>query len=82
MMTLTQKKQEFAVFCIEGVAARMGVTGAEVYAELYRLGAVEPLLFDSYEVLHTQSKERIVDEVMQVMREWKEREQHGRSKSC
>ena len=63
MMTLTQKKQEFAVFCIESVAARMGVTGAEIYAELYRLGAVEPLLFDSYEVLHTQSKERIVEGV-------------------
>lgn len=75
MMTLARKKQEFAVFCIESVAACMGVTGAEVYAELYRLGAIEPLLFDSYEALHTQSKERVVEEVMQVMREWKERQE-------
>lgn len=76
-MTLIEKKQEFAVFCIESVAARLGCTGADVYAELYRLGAVEPLLFDSYDVLHTQSKEFVVDEVIQLIKEWKSREEKG-----
>ena len=47
---------EFAVFCIENVAAKLRVDAERVYQA-------------EYEVLHTQSREYIVDDLLDVMKE-------------
>ena len=47
---------EFAVFCIENVAAKLGVDAERVYQAFT-------------EVLHTQSREYIVDDLLDVMKE-------------
>ena len=56
---------EFAVFCIENVAAKLGVDAERVYQAFTEQSYIVP----EYEVLHTQSREYIVDDLLDVMKE-------------
>ena len=57
---------EFVVFCIENVAAKLGMDAERVYqAFAEKSGYIVP----EYEVLHTQSREYIVDDLIDVMKE-------------
>ncbi|MEG1545252.1 MAG: DUF3791 domain-containing protein [Tannerellaceae bacterium] len=67
MMTIDDRSTEFVVFCIENTAARIDRSGSEVYSELLKLNAIETFLYASYPALHTQSKEYIVDEVLEFI---------------
>lgn len=65
-----QNELEFAVFCIENVAARLGVNAAKVYrAFTEKSDILRGYIVPEYEVLHTQSKEYIVDDLLDVMKE-------------
>ena len=61
---------EFAVFCIENVAAKLGVK-AEVILQAFteKSDILNGYIVPEYESLHTQSREYIVDELLFVMRE-------------
>ena len=61
---------EFAVFCIENVAAKLGVK-AEVIFQAFteKSDILNGYIVPEYESLHTQSREYIVDELLFVMRE-------------
>ena len=67
-MNQAQRTTEFAVFCIENTAARLGVSGREVFRELNRTDGINRFLFPSYPTLHTQGKDYIVDETLQYIR--------------
>ena len=64
------RELEFAVFCIENVAARLGV-GAELVYKAFTeksdilYGYIVPV----YEPLHTQGKDYIVNELLELMEE-------------
>jgi hypothetical protein len=61
---------EFAIFCIENVAARLGVNAEQVYrAFTENSNILNGYIVPEYEVLHTQSREYIVDDIIDVMRE-------------
>ncbi len=61
---------EFAIFCIENVAARLGVNAEQVYrAFTEKSNILNGYIVPEYEVLHTQSREYIVDDIIDVMRE-------------
>jgi hypothetical protein len=61
---------DFAIFCVESVAEYLGVSGGAVYALLARdSGILDDYVIPSYDVLHTQSKEYIVNDVVGYMRE-------------
>ena len=54
---------EFAVFCIENVAAKLGVDAECVYqAFAEKSDILNGYIVPEYEVLHTQSREYIVDD--------------------
>ena len=60
----------FAVFCIENVAAKLGVDAERVYqAFAEKSDILNGYIVPEYEVLHTQSREYIVDDLLDVMRE-------------
>ncbi len=64
------EKIEFAVFCIENVAMRLNKDASEVYRALNdKSHILTAYIIPNYEVLHTQGKEYIVDDVLEVMRE-------------
>ena len=61
---------EFAVFCIENVAAKLGVDAERVYqAFTEKSNILNGYIVPEYEVLHTQSREYIVNDLLDVMKE-------------
>ena len=61
---------EFAIFCIENVAAKLGMDAERVYqAFAEKSDILSGYIVPEYEVLHTQSREYIVDDLIDVMKE-------------
>lgn len=61
---------EFSVFCIENIAQRLQVNAEQVYAALTEKSDIlHSYIVPGYDILHTQSKDYIVDDILQVMQE-------------
>lgn len=61
---------EFAVFCIENIAQRVGADAVRVYDALAEKSDIlNSYIVPEYEILHTQSKDYIVDDILELMRE-------------
>lgn len=64
------RELEFAIFCIESVAAKLGIDAEQVYQAFTEKGDIlHGYIVPEYEVLHTQSREYIVDDLLDVMKE-------------
>lgn len=64
------RELEFAVFCIENVAEKLGADAVRVYqAFTQESDILYGYIVPEYEVLHTQSREYIVDDLLDVMKE-------------
>lgn len=61
---------EFAVFCIENIAIRLGKNNEEIYLMLTEKSDIlNSYIIPEYEMLHTQSKDYIVDDIISLMEE-------------
>ena len=61
---------EFAIFCIEGVADKLQLPGNVVYDLLTKKSSIlADYVVASYDVLHTQSKQYVVDDIISFMKE-------------
>ncbi len=69
--TIKNKQElEFAVFCVENVAAALGKPSGDVYRALSGdNGILHQYIIPSYDVLHTQGKDYIVNDICEVMEE-------------
>ena len=66
----SDRELEFAVFCIENVADALGKPSDSVYRALTGKGDVlNQYIVPSYDVLHTQGREYIVNDIREVMEE-------------
>lgn len=66
----TDDELHFAVFCIESIAERLNVDSAIVYDALSKNSDIlQQYIVPCYETLHSQDKEYIVDEILEVMKE-------------
>jgi len=64
------RELEFAVFCIESVAEALGKPSDAVYRALTGEGDIlNQYVVPSYDVLHTQGREYIVNDIREVMAE-------------
>lgn len=64
------RELEFAIFCIENIAVKLGVSAEKVYDALTEKSDIlNDYIIPEYEVLHTQGKEYIVDDIIEVMKE-------------
>ena len=58
------------MFCIENVAAALGKPSGDVYRALSGDGGIlRQYIVPSYDVLHTQGREYIVNDIREVMAE-------------
>ncbi len=65
---LTNDNLEFAIFCIENVAIRLGVGAEKVFIALTEKSDIlDSYILPCYDVLHTQGKDYIVDDILDVM---------------
>ena len=63
---LTNDNLEFAIFCIENVAIRLGAEKVFV-ALTEKSDILDSYILPCYDVLHTQGKDYIVDDILDVM---------------
>ena len=66
---MSDKQIEYLVFCIENVAKELGKSGSELFQILNSSGLLHSYIIPSYEALHTQSKQYIVDEIVSLLKE-------------
>ena len=63
-----ENELEFAIFCIENLASYLGKDPRSVYNALNESGVLYRYIIPGYETLHTQSKEYIVNDIVDVMK--------------
>lgn len=64
------RELEFVVFCIENVAATIDAAPEKVYLALTEKSDIlNSYIVPEYDVLHTQSKDYIVRDILDVMQE-------------
>ena len=57
------------LFCIEGLAKKLGKDGREVYQILTEDSDIlNSYIVPSYDVLHTQGKDYIIEDILDVMK--------------
>ncbi len=61
---------EFTVFCIENIAMRLEKNAEEIYQVLAEKSDIlNSYIIPEYEVLHTQSKDYIVEDIISLIEE-------------
>jgi len=67
---MNTKELEFAVFCIENVAEYLGLKGDDTYKLLTEKSDIlDNYIIPCYDALHTQGKEYIVNDIVEVLHE-------------
>ena len=57
----------FVIFCVSGLAERLGTSAREAYHRLKDCGAIGQYIVPCYDVLHTFSKDYIIDDLILYM---------------
>lgn len=66
----TVDELEFTIFCIENVARRLRISAEKIYDALTQKSDIlNEYIVPNYEILHTQDKEYIVDDLLHVMKD-------------
>ena len=61
---------EFTIFCIENTAEHLGLKGDEIYKLLTeKSNILDNYIIPCNDALHTQGREYIVNDIVEVMRE-------------
>ena len=61
---------EFAVFCIENVAARLNMNAEHIYQKFTTdSNILNGYIIPEYEILHTQGREYMVNDILDVMKQ-------------
>lgn len=58
----------FAVIAIETAAKKYGIKPSELSARLEKQGLIEGRLWKYYDMLHTQSRDYVADDLMEALR--------------
>lgn len=67
---MTEDQLEFAIFCIENLAERMGRPTPQVFDLLTKQSdLLYGYILPSYDVLHTQGKDYIVEDILSLLRQ-------------
>ena len=61
---------EYVIFCIENIAEKLKKKADQIYVELTKKSNIlNDYIVPEYEMLHTQGKEYIVNDIIEVMKE-------------
>ena len=66
---MSEAELEFALFCIESVAQKLCCDAVVVYDALAQSGVLDEYIIPCFDALHTQGKEYIVREIIEVLHE-------------
>lgn len=60
---------DFVTYCIGNLARHLNLSAGEVYRKLKDSGILSEYIVPSYDVLHTFSKEYLMEDLIEYMRE-------------
>lgn len=60
---------DFVTYCIGNLSRRLGMSGKDVYKRLKASGILSEYIIPSFDVLHTFSKEYLMEDLTGYMRE-------------
>ena len=60
---------DFATYCIGNLSRRLGMPAKDVYQRMKTSGILSEYIVPSYDVLHTFSKEYLMEDLTDFMRE-------------
>ncbi len=67
---ISNNELEFAIFCIENIAVFLKLKAQTVYKLLTKDSDIlKEYIIPEYEILHTQSKDYIVNDIVELMKE-------------
>jgi len=70
LTAMTEEQSFFAVFCIESIADDLETTGDKVYKILTEDSDIlDNYIIKNYDALHTQGKDYIVNDIIELMKE-------------
>jgi len=64
------RKIHFAVMAIESGARILGISSREMHDRLKAQGLIHNRLIGRYELLHTQSREWVAEDIVQTLKNW------------
>ena len=60
---------DFVTYCIGNLSRRLNLSAGEVYRRLKQSGILTDYIIPSYDVVHTFSKEYLLEDLIEYMRE-------------
>ena len=66
----TQVIMAFVATCVEATARTLGTSYQEVYQRMKRLDLIDKYIYPCYNVLHTESRENLVQDLLECMNNW------------
>ena len=60
---------DFVTYCIGNLSRRLGLNACDVYQRLKTSGILTDYIIPSYDVLHTFSKEYLMEDLIDFMKE-------------
>lgn len=60
---------DFVTYCIGNLSRRLGISAGDVYLKLKNSGILDNYIIPSYDVLHTFSKEYLMEDLTDYMKE-------------
>ena len=65
---MDEKTMHFVIFCVGNVADALQISERETYNRMMRSGIIRSYIEPCYDVLHTFSREYIVEDLIDLMR--------------
>ncbi len=65
----TDDQLEFAIFCIENIAHFLHIDTIQLYNKLYESDILNHYIVANYNILHTQDKNYIINDIINIMPE-------------
>ena len=63
----------FAASCVESVAVALNQPATEVYQRMKRVNLIDGYIFPCYEVLHSESRENVTQDIIQTLELWEQK---------
>lgn len=63
-------KAIFVSSCIEAAAAAARMEAQDMYLRMQRIGLIEDYILPSYDVLHTESRQNVTEDILKTIEIW------------
>lgn len=73
LQTEEELKTIFVSSCIESAASAIGCTASEMYLRMKRINLIKDYIWEFYDVLHTQSRESVTEDILKTLNIWEEK---------